>query len=166
MPKTMWTAKRRAVLTKRLEPTAYPTGERWDTDLSPVQVRHLSAQERHRRSLTALIRKVAILQGVSGSLTKLLDEPFIPDERKALREWRDPSRGLWSWSDVKLDNPNNQKNQTIIDAFYTALMDIDKLKKGKQSSLRREITEKNAIIERLELRNAELLEVIRKLRGE
>jgi hypothetical protein len=112
-----------------------------------------------------LKRKIALLQHISGSLAALIAEPFVPDNRKSLRDWNDEERGLWAWSDVKLDNPNHMKNRELIKAFFKARDDIEDLKKGKQSDLRRKVKDRDAIIERIELRNAELLEEVNKLRN-
>jgi len=148
----------------RVEFEPFPVDERWDTDLTPEQYRRLHWKTKERRSMVALRRKVAVLQEISTSLPRVLAEASLPDSRKALRDWRDPLRGLWSWVDVKLDNPSNEKNKDVIEAFFKALSDIDKLKRGKNSVLRRQVADKKAIIERLELRNIELLEEIARLR--
>lgn len=150
---------------KRVDCEPFPVGEIWDTDISPAQHRRLSWQDKQRRGMTALRRKVALLQDLGTSLASIISEPFIPKDRKRLREWHDPSRGLWSWEDVKLDNPDNLKNKNVIEAFQQALVDIENCKKGKGSVLRRQVSEQNDLIERLELRNAELLEEIGRLRA-
>jgi len=154
-----------SVLVETFKPLPFPTNEAWDANLSKDQHRRLRWQDKQIRSQTALVRKVTLLQALAGSLAGVLAEPLIPQDRKALREWHDPSRGLWRWEDVKLDNPN-LRNGPVIKAFFDSIAEIDELKKGRHSTLRRKLLDRNAIIERLELRNAELLEINSNLRAQ
>lgn len=145
-----------------LEFSRYPADEVWDTDLSPDQQKRLGWPDKQRRSITALKRKVAILQQLSTSSPLVVKEFDVPKTRKELRDWYDPARGLWRWEDVKLDNPA-LKNKEIVAIFLKAVAAIDELRKGKSSTLRRRIADNNSTIERLEFRNAELLEEIGRL---
>ncbi len=141
----------------------YPSGERWDQELSPAAARRLSPAEKRQRSVVALHRKIAIVVAASKSNNASRNEPYVPSSRKELREWHDASRGLWSWTDVKLDNPD-LKNGAVMTEFCDAVAEIGEVRKEKQSTLQNKIASKDAIIESLENQIARLLEENKELR--
>ncbi len=150
------------VIIKRYEFVPFPTGDRWDRPLTDDEWEQLNSREKKTRSYVSLVRKIALLQAAAENPSSFPADLSAPRNRKELREWSSTARGLWSWSYIKLDNPQGVNSDEIA-AFFQALFDIDELKKGNQSKLRRQLTEKKVIIERLEARNIQLLEKIGKM---
>ncbi|UXS48285.1 hypothetical protein [Agrobacterium tumefaciens] len=147
-----------------LDSIAFPTGEKWDMDLSKDEVLHLNPGDKQRRPLVSLIRKVLLLQHWSTRATELQAQVTVPLKRPALRQWHDPGRGLWTWDDVLLDKPSG-KNSTIIGVFNTAAEDIEKIRKGARGGQRSTIKKQREIIHQLELQIISLLEEVRELRN-
>lgn len=141
----------------------FPSGESWDRDLSDDQWRSLSANAKHLRSYTSLLRKVALLQSWAKNPVELAATTTkIPLKRPSLRRWIDAEKGLWKWSDVAIDFPSG-RNAKIMEAFQWAVDDIIDIRAQKQMGIHKTTARQAAIIHRLEIQNARLLEEIRNL---
>jgi hypothetical protein len=142
----------------------FPSEHPWDHLLTEDQLRKLPWRDKQRHVFESLRRKVAILQEYARTPSGVPEGVKIPKSRKELREWLDPAQGLWSWSWAKLDNPDHLTNGELIEAFWTAIEDLESAAHTKRSVLESEIKQRDRIIAALKLQNTVLISEVVDLR--
>lgn len=142
----------------------FPSGSRWDVALTEKQLRRLSWPEKQLRVLESLKRKIAALQEYADRPTSFPADFSVPKNRKALREWSDPLRGLWPWSWAKLDNPDHSINGKFIESFWSTLDRIQAGPRTNRSEFDDRIRERDATIAALKLQNLTLMAEVIDLR--
>ncbi|NSY68408.1 hypothetical protein G6L35_05985 [Agrobacterium tumefaciens] len=142
---------------RSIVPLPFPSGSPWDALLTTDQLRKLHWADKQCHVLESLRRKVAIVLEYAQAPSKITSFSKIPKSRKELREWVDPTRGLWPWTWPVLDNPDHPQNGEFIEVFWAALNAIETGPQDKRSNLQREIKDRDAVIAALKLQNTELL---------
>lgn len=133
----------------------------WDTELSPEQVRHLKPEDKGRRALASLTRKVEMIEAYGRDGLALDIDP--PQDRAKLRRWSDPDRQLWPWTDPVVDSSKG-KNAALIERFEKAL-ELIAVRRGKRRvQAKQEIEVRDRIIAHLERQNAALIDQVRQLK--
>ncbi|WP_132533988.1 hypothetical protein [Rhizobium sp. PP-F2F-G48] len=124
--------------------------------MTSEQLRELAWDDKERHVLESLRRKVAIIVKFAENPSMVVAGLSIPRERKQLREWVDPERGLWPWKWPALDNPDHPKNGALIELFWAALDKIDAGPQDSRTNLQQDLRDREAIIARQKQQIAEL----------
>lgn len=129
-----------------------------DRDLTKAEFFKVPPQEKGKRTLLSFFRKVCIIVEMvdDDDLRAVIPQRFF-STRTALRRWTDESRKLWAWSVPDIDSPRGDYAD-LTSIYIEAEAGLDALLKGKKFSLKREIDEKNRIIENLELQILDLMD--------
>jgi len=118
---------------------------KWDTPLSPEQLRRLSPSEKQRRAQAAVSRKVELLEAFErGEEVQGVEDP-LPTTRTALRRWDDPKRRLWAWSDPEVDRPDG-RNAGLVGRFKAVAERLAKqARRGHRASAIEAVRQREAI---------------------
>ncbi|PNQ96196.1 hypothetical protein C1S70_24620 (plasmid) [Azospirillum argentinense] len=134
----------------------------WDTELPPEAVKRLRPEDKGRRAVTSLTRKVETLErwGRNGIPAGMAEA--VPWDRAKLRRWADVRFGLWPWADPQVDAKDG-RNAALMERFRRALEVLEVRAKDRGANLKRELEAKDRIIANLERQNADLLDQVRQL---
>lgn len=140
--------------------------ERWDRVLTQYEFNHLRPEEKGLRALTSLSRKIAFLEDLAIGRFPY-DPSNIPmTSRPKLREYEDPSRGLWKWSVAKVDSLEGDNRELML-RYQAALMGLKEMPREKASreatELPQDVLHLRNIISSLRRQNRDFLERIDRL---
>ncbi|MCA1439702.1 hypothetical protein I6F07_05580 [Ensifer sp. IC4062] len=126
----------------------------WDREMNMDEFKKLDPTLQRKRIDTSLMRKVVELQRwASRGVPDGIDWRKKGGSRTKLRQWHDPKKKLWRWSDDTPDHPNG-RNRGLMMKWKKAR---DILASGRAAKPRNEIDALKERILSLELQNCNLI---------
>ncbi|MBO9124918.1 MULTISPECIES: hypothetical protein [unclassified Rhizobium] len=88
--------------------------EIWDGEMTMAEFKRLDPALQRKRIDTSLMRKVAELQRwAAKGVPQGFDWRKVGSSRVKLRQWHDPKKRLWAWSDDTPDHPRGRNRGLI-----------------------------------------------------
>lgn len=94
--------------------------ESWDREMTMDEFKRLEPALQRKRIDTSLMRKVREIQRwAARGVPKSVDWREKGGSRTSLRQWHDPKKKLWRWSDDSPDHPKG-RNKVLIGKWVKA----------------------------------------------
>lgn len=128
--------------------------ETWDREMTMDEFKRLDPGLQRKRIDTSLMRKVAELQRwASKGVPKGINWREKGSSRTKLRQWHDPRKKLWRWSDDTPDHPKG-RNRGLMSKWKKART---LLSSGRAAKPRNELDIWKERVLSLELQNSNLI---------